>query len=76
MSNKSKRMREVEAEFCQSLENLLPAMITNKGLTWTAKEIGVTKQTLNYWNLALGIKVRRIALAPWEKVEIVRNEQC
>ena len=75
MSNKSKRMREVEAEFCQSLENLLPPMITSKGLTWTAKEIGVTKATLNYWLLALGIKVRRIALAPWEKVEIVRNDE-
>ena len=74
MSNKSKRMLEVEEEFGQALESLLPPMITGKGLTWTAKEIGVTKQTLNYWNLALGIKVRRIALAPWEKVEIVRNE--
>ena len=74
MHNKSKRMLEVEAEFNQPLESLLPAMITSKGLTATAKEIGVTKGTLNYWNLALGIKVRRIALAPWEKVEIVRNE--
>ena len=74
MANKSKRMLEVEAEFGQALESLLPPMITSKGLTWTAKEIGVKKGTLNYWNLALGIKVRRIALAPWEKVEIVRDD--
>ena len=76
MRQKAKRILEVEKEFGQRLENLLPPMITNKGLTWTAQHIGGTVQTLNYWNLALGIKVRRIALAPWEKVEIVRNEQC
>ena len=72
--SKSKRMLEVEEEFGQMLETLLPPMITALGLTLTAREIGVTKATLNYWNLALGIKVRRIALAPWEKVEIVRND--
>ena len=72
--NKSKRMLEVEAKFNQSLLTLLPTMITSKGLTWTAKEIGVSKGTLNYWNLALGIKVRRVALAPGERLEIVRND--
>ena len=74
MANKSKLMLKVEEKFNQRLETLLPPMITSKGLTWTAKEIGVTKATLNYWNLALGITVRRVALAPWEKLEIVRND--
>ena len=75
MSNKSKRMLEVEEEFGQALESLLPPMITSRGLTKTAKEIGVSKATLGYWVRTLGMTQRRITLAPGERLKIVRNEE-
>jgi hypothetical protein len=32
----------------------------------------LSKATLNYWMLKLGIEVRRVALAPGEEIEIKR----
>ena len=38
----------------------------------TADELGVSKATLGYWLLKLGISVRRVALAPGETLEVKR----
>ena len=37
-----------------------------------AQEMGVSKATLGYWLLKLGINVRRVALAPGETLEVKR----
>lgn len=73
MARKTKLMLRVEAERKQALEQLLPEMINEKGLTATAEELGIGKATLGYWLLKLGINVRRVALAPGESVEIKRD---
>ena len=72
MTRKSKKMLVVEERFHQPLEKLLPEMVTDQGLSMTADQLGVSKATLGYWLLKLGINVRRVALAPGETLEVKR----
>ena len=72
MNRKTKKMAAVEERFQQPLEKMLPQLVTEQGLSATADELGVSKATLGYWLLKLGINVQRIALAPGETIEIKR----
>ena len=72
MTRKSKKMLVVEERFHQPLEKILPEMVTDQGLSLTADQLGVSKATLGYWLLKLGIHVRRVALAPGETLEVKR----
>ena len=72
MPRKSPKMLRVERRFRRPLEQMLPEMVTEHGVTDTAKRLGMSKATLNYWLLKLGIRVVRIALAPGETYEIRR----
>ena len=65
-------MQRVEREHQRPLERLLPEMVNEKGLSGTAEDLGVSKATLGYWLLKLGINVRRIALSPGETLEVKR----
>ena len=69
---KSKKMLEVENRLRRPLESVLPEMVTELGLTGAAKKLNVTKATLSYWLLKLGIRIRRVALSPGETIEIKR----
>jgi len=69
---KSKKMIQVENKFKQPLEDMLPHMVTEYGLTASADQLGVSKATLGYWLLKLGINVRRVALAPGDSIEVKR----
>ena len=72
MARKTKLMKRVEKEFQRPLERLLPEKVNEVGLSATAEELGVSKATLGYWLLKLGISVRRVALAPGETLEVKR----
>jgi hypothetical protein len=72
MARKTKLMQRVENTYQRSLERLLPEMVNEKGLSVTAQELDVSKATLGYWLLKLGINVRRVALAPGETLEVKR----
>ena len=72
MARKTKLMQRVEKEFSRPLERLLPEKVNEVGLSGTAEELGVSKATLGYWLLKLGINVRRVALAPGETLEVKR----
>ena len=72
MVRKTKLMQRVETAQQRPLERLLPEMVNEKGLSTTAEELGVSKATLGYWLLKLGIIVRRVALAPGETLEVKR----
>ena len=72
MARKTKKMARVEEQFRQPLEKILPEMVTDQGLSATADQLGVSKATLGYWLLKLGINVRRVALAPGETLEVKR----
>ena len=65
-------MREVEERYQRQLEYLVPEKVNDLGLSATASELGVSKATLGYWILKLGINVRRVALAPGETLEVKR----
>ena len=52
------------------LEQALPELVTEQGQTATAEQLGVSKATLGYWLLKLGIDVQTVALAPGETIEI------
>ncbi len=72
MARKTKLMQRVEDEYQRPLEKLLPEMVNELGLSGTAEELRVSKATLGYWLLKLGISVRRVALAPGETLEVKR----
>ena len=72
MRRKTKKMIAVEERYQQPLEKMLPPLVTEQGLSATADEIGVSKATLGYWLLKLGIDVHRVALAPGETLEVKR----
>ena len=72
MARKTKLMQRVEKEHQRPLEKLLPEMVNERGMSSTADELGVSKATLGYWLLKLGISVRRVALAPGETLEVKR----
>ena len=72
MAGKTKLMQKVEKEHQRPLERLLPEMVNEIGLSSTAEELGVSKATLGYWLLKLGINVRRVALSPGETLEVKR----
>ena len=65
-------MQRVESDHQRPLERLLPEMVNEIGLSATAEKLGVSKATLGYWLLKLGINVRRVALAPGETLEVKR----
>jgi hypothetical protein len=73
MARKTKLMRRVEEENRRPLERLLPDLINEMGLSATADSLNVSKATLGYWLLKLGINVRRVALAPGETLEVVKR---
>ena len=70
MVRKTRLMRGVEERYDRPLEQLLPQMYNEKGLPAMATELGVSKGTLWYWLLKFGINVRRIAIAPGERLTI------
>ena len=70
MARKTTLMLRVEEQYKRPLEKLLPEMVNEMGLSATADEFKVSKATLGYWLLKLGINVRRVALAPGETLEI------
>ena len=72
VARKTKLMQRVEDEHQRPLEKLLPEMVNDIGLSATADTLGVSKATLGYWLLKLGISVRRVALAPGETLEVKR----
>ncbi len=73
MARRTKLMQRVEDSHQRPLERLLPEMVNELGLSVTAQELGVSKATLGYWLLKLGINVRRVALAPGETLEVKRT---
>lgn len=72
MARKTKLMIKVEKEHGRELERLLPEKVNELGLSGTAEQLGVSKATLGYWLLKLGINVRRVALSPGEVLEVKR----
>ena len=70
MLKKSKKMLQVEGNIGKPLEDALPSLVTELGLTGAANKLGLGKATLNYWLLKFGISVRRVALKPGDSLEI------
>ncbi len=69
---KSAKMQAVERKYRRSLEDLLPEMVNEYGMSETADRLGLGKATLGYWLLKFQIRVERVALRPNEEIEIKR----
>jgi len=64
---KTNLMQRVEREARgEKLETLLPRRINAIGLSATADELRISKATLGYWLLKLGITVQRVAVVAEE----------
>ena len=67
---KTKKLVAGEQKFGNDLEIMLPPLVTENGLSATADSLGVSKATIGYWLLKVGINVQRVALAPGETIEV------
>ena len=68
--NRTPAMLEVEEARGERLEILIPRLINTIGLTATATELGISKSSVNYWCMKLGIIRQMVALVPGERVEV------
>lgn len=69
---KSPMMLEVEEKLGMPLEEVLPGMINELGIAGTAVELKVSKSTINYWMLKLGIHIQRVAVMPGDQLVVKR----
>lgn len=67
------KMRRVEATLGGTFPDVLPRLITERGLSKTAEHLGISKATLGYWLLKFRIQVHRVALGPFDVLEIRRG---
>jgi hypothetical protein len=63
-------MLHVEETTGERLEILIPRLINTVGLSKAADELGISKSSINYWCMKLGIVRQVVALVPGERVEI------
>ena len=67
---KNAAMLRVEEVHGERLEVLIPRLINADGIQSAATKLGISKSTLNYWCLKLGIVRQTVALVPGERLEI------
>ena len=67
---KNASMQRVEEAHGERLEVLIPRLINADGFLGAATQLGISKSTLNYWCLKLGVVRQTVALVPGERVEI------
>ena len=68
--HKTPAMLHVEETTGERLEILIPRLINTVGLSKAADELGISKSSINYWCMKLGIRRQVVALVPGERVEI------
>ena len=68
--NKTSAMLHVEEVHGERLELLIPRLINSVGLSKAADEMGISKSSMNYWCMKLGIVRQLVALIPGQRVEI------
>ena len=73
MNKKTRKMLGVEAEQGERLEDLLPRLIDERGQSGAADYLDVSKATLGYWLLKLGISIARVAVAPGDTLTIIKK---
>ena len=73
--HKSSSMLSVEEAHGERLELLIPRLINTVGLSGAAETLGISKSSLNYWCMKLGIVRQLVALVPGERVEIRGKHQ-
>ncbi len=67
-------MLDAESRLERDLEEAIPLYINRDGMTKAAERIGVSKATLNYWMLKLGIRHQYIAVPPGQSVTLVSGK--
>lgn len=67
---KSQLMLQIERSHQEPLEQLLPRLLNEKGPSRTADFLGVSKATIGYWQLKLGISIARIAVTHGDQIII------
>jgi len=73
--HKTAAMLQVEEIKGERLELLIPRLINTVGLSKAADELGISKSSMNYWCMKLGIVRQLVALVPGERVEIRGKHQ-
>ena len=63
-SRQTRLMTAVEQREGQPLSTLLPTLIREHGHSGAAERLSVSKATITYWCLKLGIRLEVVALGP------------
>lgn len=66
------QMAAVERRYGQPLKQIIKRLVTEKGVSRAAEELGVSKATLGYWLLKCQLTVQRVVLEPGETVRVER----
>ena len=72
MQKRTSLMRRVEREQGADLVQLLPPLINELGMSAAADKLQVSKATLNYWCLRLGLQIQRVVVARGESVSVTK----
>ena len=72
MAAKTKLMLKVENQHGRPLEQLLPEVVNDIGMSRAAEKLGITKTTLEYWLLKLGLLGTAVFTSPSGSTTIVR----
>ena len=67
--------RRIENKYGRPLEDILVELLNKKGLLGTAKELGVSRSTVEHWMIRLGIRYTRVYHRKNEKVVLVPTHQ-
>ena len=77
---KTRKQKEVEDRMYSAgtyntsyeIEHIVLAEVRNYGLSLASQRMGVTKSTLGYWMLKLGLRMERVVLRDDEEVKVVK----
>ena len=69
-TKKTKLMRKAEEKIGQPLERALPRLVDEHGMAGAADVLEVSKATIGYWMLKLGIRTERVAVSPGETIVV------
>ena len=75
MRYKTAMMKLTEEKLGRPLEEVLPEMMQNRKLSDVAAELHISKATLSYWLLKLGIELQRVPVGPGQRVQVVNEDE-
>ena len=63
-------MSAMQAKLGEPLTETVVRLFNERGLSGTAKELGISPSTLTFWMMHLGIQTRHVAVPPGHDIKV------